>query len=1023
MLDSKADHLGLAKPRRAIGFVIISVALCCSFVVLYLFGNDLYTGYQIRTLIENAYNKQRPGGGRLFGTPYSELTSATGRQLDLGRAQVLLLRRPDSEERQRLQGMIYLASGNWRAFVDSVNQTSPQMRRDPAILNNLGASFLALSDMDPTYLLKALDEFEQAVELDPRALEPRFNLVVTYRKLRLSGLAGETLHRYEGLEPSSVWYRELTNRGESDESSFLDELRRAIENNDLSDAQRLFDKNPELCRRTAMQHGLSNVPESPALVRFIAGQIERRFGDKTVSAMLAPLFTSRKDITIAVRSHVREGAELYLQGNLTRSLEAYSNADKLIDQTDPAFDRLWIDINRVDTQIRVGEFELARESLQRVVSSAREHGFVWLQAKALSIYGTTLRLTPSYGEMLTLLAEAEHMFADIGAPHDRVRPLYYLAIYQYGAGDHAEALRLALDSLRLTDDDDVVRMSSLDLLIGSILYRQGMAARAVLFEQESVGQSRITKNPGLEATAAATLAQLYEYMSEQTLAEHYLSVAEDAFKRVPAGFDQTRTEVVLNMVKSRMDMNRKRYKDAESLAERNLKIYSQQPFQVIDVTSQALTLLARSYSETGRIWEAAQKFNEAIEMVEMDDRYLQSEKLRVKFDDERRELYDSAIEFEYKHGSPDAAWTYLQKYRAKLFLEFLGQFNLDIERIRGQALNRSRVQKLVPHDTQIIEYALLKDHLLIWFISDNVFKLFSVPVSRSVLEGEVQQTLQKLRSGQNADTLLKDLGKVLVEPVADMLDPARTIAIIPDRALHGLPFPALRRPGRREYLIQNFTIIVSPTLTHLLATNGGRPQRNAIVSFGSQNDDSTEIRELTALKDFYPKAMIVAGHSVEKTNFLAAMNTAPVFHYAGHSVTDAVDPLRSSILLDGNRNGQNRVTAVDISRQRLWSNAIVVLSSCDSSVGNSRDGVGMRGLTSAFLIGGAGSVVGSLWPVEGSSTADLMIRFHRAFASAQMPVAQALRRAQLDFLEAHPERSHPYYWSGFVVTGNFSALR
>jgi CHAT domain-containing protein len=167
----------------------------------------------------------------------------------------------------------------------------------------------------------------------------------------------------------------------------------------------------------------------------------------------------------------------------------------------------------------------------------------------------------------------------------------------------------------------------------------------------------------------------------------------------------------------------------------------------------------------------------------------------------------------------------------------------------------------------------------------------------------------------------------------------------------------------------------------------------------------------------------VAGHSVEKTNFLAAMNTAPVFHYAGHSVTDAVDPLRSSILLDGNRKGPNSVTAVDISRQRLWNNAVVVLSSCDSSVGNSRDGVGMRGLTSAFLIGGAGSVVGSLWPVEASSTADLMIRFHRAFAAAQMPVAQALRSAQLDFIKEHPERSHPYYWSGFVVTGNFSALR
>ena len=121
---------------------------------------------------------------------------------------------------------------------------------------------------------------------------------------------------------------------------------------------------------------------------------------------------------------------------------------------------------------------------------------------------------------------------------------------------------------------------------------------------------------------------------------------------------------------------------------------------------------------------------------------------------------------------------------------------------------------------------------------------------------------------------------------------------------------------------------------------------------------------------------------------------------------------------DGFRSGPNSVTAVDISQQRLTNNAVVILSSCDSSVGNSRDGVGVRGLTSAFLIGGAGSVVGSLWPVEASSTAALMIRFHRAFAKSRLPVAEALRQAQLTFLKAFPERSHPYYWSGFVVVGN-----
>ena len=52
-----------------------------------------------------------------------------------------------------------------------------------------------------------------------------------------------------------------------------------------------------------------------------------------------------------------------------------------------------------------------------------------------------------------------------------------------------------------------------------------------------------------------------------------------------------------------------------------------------------------------------------------------------------------------------------------------------------------------------------------------------------------------------------------------------------------------------------------------------------------------------------------------------------------------------------------------------------------------------------------------------------MIRFHRAFANGEMPVVKALREAQLEFLGSFPERAHPYYWSGFVVTGNFSALR
>ena len=191
--------------------------------------------------------------------------------------------------------------------------------------------------------------------------------------------------------------------------------------------------------------------------------------------------------------------------------------------------------------------------------------------------------------------------------------------------------------------------------------------------------------------------------------------------------------------------------------------------------------------------------------------------------------------------------------------------------------------------------------------------------------------------------------------------------------------------------------------------------------FGTLGDDTSAIEESAVLAKLYSKSTPFEGPAIGKKAFLAAMELGTVFHYSGHSV-DASDPLRSAILLDGNENGPNGVTALDISQQHMQKNSVVVLASCDSSVGNSRDGVGMRGLTSAFLISGAGTVVGSLWLVETTATSDLVIGFHENF-TAGSSAAESLRQSQLAFIKSKSTRSHPYYWSGFVVTGNISALR
>src|SRR5205823_10064094 len=130
---------------------------------------------------------------------------------------------------------------------------------------------------------------------------------------------------------------------------------------------------------------------------------------------------------------------------------------------------------------------------------------------------------------------------------------------------------------------------------------------------------------------------------------------------------------------------------------------------------------------------------------------------------------------------------------------------------------------------------------------------------------------------------------------------------------------------KRKYHIQESPVTNHPNLHHLLLANATQPRRDGIIGFGSQNGDSSELKELAALAGIYPKSQMFGGREVNKANFLAAMTKAAVFHYAGHSATDAVDPLRSSILLDGNRFGPNTVTAVDIAQQRLPNNGVVIL--------------------------------------------------------------------------------------------------
>ena len=94
---------------------------------------------------------------------------------------------------------------------------------------------------------------------------------------------------------------------------------------------------------------------------------------------------------------------------------------------------------------------------------------------------------------------------------------------------------------------------------------------------------------------------------------------------------------------------------------------------------------------------------------------------------------------------------------------------------------------------------------------------------------------------------------------------------------------------------------------------------------------------------------------------------------------------------------------------------MLVLSACETAEGDNRAALGMAGVA---VRSGARSTLATLWAVRDDSTALLMSEFYRNLIQEKSTKAQALRKAQLALLN-NSKYNHPYYWSPFVLIGNW----
>ena len=263
------------------------------------------------------------------------------------------------------------------------------------------------------------------------------------------------------------------------------------------------------------------------------------------------------------------------------------------------------------------------------------------------------------------------------------------------------------------------------------------------------------------------------------------------------------------------------------------------------------------------------------------------------------------------------------------------------------------------------------------------------------------------------DWLIRPIEKELADNQSD------TLVFILDGVMRGIPVAALH--DGEQYLVEKYAIALTPGL-QLLASNFSAADNLKTIAGGitesRQGFDSlpnvkTEVDEVASLVP--SEVLLDKEFTRDRLQQQIASLPYPVVHLATHGQFSS--RAEDTFLLTW--NDRINVKSLDSLLQNRFTQdtpiELLILSACQTATGDDRAALGLAGVA---IRSGARSTVATLWSIQDDSTAKLITQFYQALKTPGMSKAQALREAQLSLLRL-PKYQHPFYWSAFILLGNW----
>ena len=321
-------------------------------------------------------------------------------------------------------------------------------------------------------------------------------------------------------------------------------------------------------------------------------------------------------------------------------------------------------------------------------------------------------------------------------------------------------------------------------------------------------------------------------------------------------------------------------------------------------------------------------------------------------------------------------------------------------------------------DETIINYYPTKENIYVIVLDKKGIQKISKIANKEKVYQNIIAYRKAILNKKEVSKLSSQLFEILLknQPIY-----SNKLTIITKGILSFLPFESLSKD--KKFLIEEYTIHYSSSLSLYALQKNLVTQKEFNLAVFNPNYKNTSFsilpfaeKEALFLKDKF-NAAYFSNELATKNNFFKNKGAYNIYHLAMHAKVDNEQSDASKLIF-----GTENLYFSDLYAQKLPLD-LIVLSACDTGFGKNLAGEGIMSLSRAFTYSGVASTIHSLWQTPDKQGAEIMQYFYQHLANG-FTKDEALQKAKLDFLKSTKaeELKHPYYWSGFVLSGNPDAL-